>query len=250
MAVGVFAFRKKDLVSKKIQDQRSPETQTAKMVIAIDGPAASGKGTLARRIADRFNFEYLDTGSLYRAVALCMVMANGNPDSEIDVKAALNTLGRNMTSELLESPELRSELVSRMSSKVAALPMVREYLLDFQREFAKNPPAHRNGVVLDGRDIGSVVCPNAEVKLFITATAEIRAARRFNELQSKGVQISFDEVLEDIKVRDQRDRDRSASPMIVSDDAFMVDTSDMDIAQTFDHSLNLIRAKLMSDTSE
>jgi len=156
-------------------------TQSAphKIVIAVDGPAASGKGTLARKIAERLGYAYLDTGALYRAVALATLEIAGDPSRIEDVKPAVGIIKRNLTQELLSSHALRRPDVSEAASKVAALPEVRSELLEFQREFAKNPPGDVGGVVLDGRDIGTVVCPGADIKLFVTATPEERARRRF-----------------------------------------------------------------------
>lgn len=223
---------------------------TPKLVVAIDGPAASGKGTLGRKIAERYNLEYLDTGSLYRAVALAMVMANGDPECDLDVRAALNMIGRNITPELLCSCELRSPKVSQMSSKVAALPIVREYLLDHQRNFSKNPPPHKNGVVLDGRDIGTVVCPEADIKLFVTATPEVRAERRYAELKEKNTDMLLTTVLQDIKTRDERDSQREVAPLVIAKDAFVIDTSKLNVTETLDHALDVMRSQMVEASSE
>lgn len=198
-----------------------------KIVIAVDGPAASGKGTLARKIAERLGYAYLDTGTLYRAVALATLEMGGDPSKVDDVKPALEMVKRHLTPELLASPALRRPDVSSAASKVAALPLVRSNLLTYQRAFAENPPGNVGGVVLDGRDIGTVVCPQADVKLFVTATAEERAKRRFKELQRLHPSLTFEAVLADIVQRDQRDTSREAAPSLAAADAHVMDTTEM-----------------------
>lgn len=204
------------------------------MIIAIDGPAASGKGTVARRLAAHLNFAYLDTGSLYRAVALSVLRAEGDPsDPEVAAEHA-----RNLNPALTEDPEIRSARSGAAASKVAAVPAVRAALLAFQRDFAANPPDGPNGAVsgavLDGRDIGTVICPEAERKIFVTADVEIRATRRFKELLGRGEAAIYARVLADLRERDERDGTRADAPMRQAEDAMHLDTSHLDPDQAFE----------------
>ena len=213
----------------------------ASPVIAIDGPAASGKGTLARRLADHLNFAYLDTGALYRAVGL-QVLRNGgtgeNPDEAISAAQQLKDLD-------LTDPEIRGESTGAIASKVAAIPAVRSSLLDFQRDFAQTPPGGKAGAILDGRDIGTVVAPEANVKLFITANAETRAKRRFLEQYGpKGTDDEFAAILNDLILRDERDSTRSSSPLIAAENAHLLDTTNSDIEAVFEQALSLISNKI------
>lgn len=191
------------------------------MIIAIDGPAAAGKGTLAKRLAAHFDFAFLDTGRLYRAVGYLVLADGGDPSNEADAVRAAKSLDPTK----LDSVDLHTETVADAASQVAAIPDVRSVLLDFQRAFARTPPGGKAGAVLDGRDIGSVVCPDAEVKLFVTARPEIRAERRHKELQEKGLESTYPAVLAEIEARDERDRTRKVSPLL-SGDACEIDTSD------------------------
>lgn len=194
-------------------------------IIAIDGPAAAGKGTLARALAKHFGFAYLDTGALYRAVGLSVLRAGADPtDSEAAVAAA-----EALDDSLLDDPALRSEEAGHAASIVAEMPLVREKLLEFQRNFANTPPDGLPGAVIDGRDIGSVVCPDADIKIFVTASAETRAERRTEELSERGEAADFGAVLADIQARDARDQTRSTSPLIQAEDALLLDTSNLDI---------------------
>jgi cytidylate kinase len=212
------------------------------MIIAIDGPAAAGKGTLARRIAEAFGFAYLDTGSLYRAVGLMVLETDKNPENESEATEVAKSLTTDIFKNLSVNPELRSEGVGIAASKVSAISGVRAALLDFQREFAKNPPniyvndgeIPAKGAVLDGRDIGTVICPDADIKLFVTASAEKRAERRYKELQEKEKNVIYERVLQDIKDRDERDSNRAVAPLVPADDAIIVDTSDMNADEVFD----------------
>lgn len=203
-------------------------------VIALDGPAAAGKGTLAKRLAAHYNLAYLDTGSLYRAVGLAVLRQGKDPTDAAAATAAAQTLAH----DLLSDPDLRSAAAGDASSKVAAIPGVRAALFDWQRRFAADPqPAAdgspRSGSVLDGRDIGTVICPEAEVKIYVTASAEARANRRLKELQARGEEAIYARVLEDIRARDARDAARADAPMKPADDAVHLDTSDLDIDQVF-----------------
>ena len=205
-------------------------------VIAIDGPAASGKGTLARRLAEHFGFDHLDTGALYRATAFLVLEQGGDPaDPVIAARAAGLVYPR-----LLSDPRLRGEAVSAAASIVAAIPGVRRALLELQRDFGAHPPMPAKGAILDGRDIGSVVCPAAEVKLFITASAEERARRRVEELRQQGAVAIFVDVLQDLKERDARDIERRAAPLIAAPDAIVIDTTRLDADAVFERASNLI----------
>lgn len=196
------------------------------IVIAIDGPAASGKGTLARRMAEYFDLAYLDTGSLYRAVGMKMVYAGQDPQD----RAAALAAAQSIEAGDLANPRLRQERIGQAASIVSAYPEVRQALLDFQREFARSG----NGAVLDGRDIGTVVCPDADFKFFITATMYARAKRRHKELQGQGIEVVFDSVLADLRERDERDEKRDVAPLKPADDAFIIDTSALDASHVFD----------------
>ena len=200
------------------------------MIVAIDGPAAAGKGTLARRIAEALGYHHLDTGLLYRAVGALTVQRGVTP------KEAAESL----TSEDLKRPDLRGEAAGQAASKVAAIPEVRAALLDFQRRFARQAP----GAVLDGRDIGTVICPDAEVKLFVTASVEKRAERRVKELLVKGESVIAERVLQDLKDRDARDSGRDVAPMSTASDAILLDTSDLDADAAFEAALAIVRRKM------
>jgi len=210
------------------------------MIVAVDGPAAAGKGTLARRLAREFNLAYLDTGSLYRAVGLQVMDAGGDPADPVAAERA----ARSLDLASLDSPRLRDETVADAASKVAAMPGVRAALLTRQRDFAEHPPKPYAGAILDGRDIGTTVCPHAGIKLFVTASLEARAKRRTLELQDKGIDAIQDRVLADMIVRDERDRGRTAAPLAPAGDALVVDTTDMDADQVFDLAAELIRGRL------
>jgi len=197
------------------------------MIIAIDGSAASGKGTLAKRLAADLGFDYLDTGALYRAVALSLLKA-GADGNDIDEKQAVR-LSASLDLELTQSPEIRNDRIASLASQVAALGPVRAELLTLQRAFAATPP-HGNGAVLDGRDIGTIVLPNADLKFFIDADIDIRAERRTKELLKAGQSVMFRDVLAEMQARDDRDRTRSVAPLRAADDAITIDTSSMDAA--------------------
>jgi len=199
------------------------------MIIAVDGPVAAGKGTLARRLAAALDYAYLDTGSIYRAVAAKILAAGGDPEDPETATAA----ARDLEPIDLERDDLRLETVSQAASKVAAIPPVRAALLDFQRDFAEHPPGRRSGAVLDGRDIGTVVCPEANVKFFLTASVEARAARRHKELIERGEESIYARVLQDLRERDARDSGRVTAPLRAAEDAVRLDTSSMDADQAF-----------------
>jgi cytidylate kinase len=201
--------------------------------VAIDGPAASGKGTISWAIAQHFGFAYLDTGLLYRAVGK-KVLDRGD-GLEIAVQIA-----RELKAEDLNSDNLRTAEVAGSASKVASIPEVRSALVDFQKTFAKQ----QGGAILDGRDIGTVICPGADVKLFVTANEKVRARRRYKELSVKGEEITELQVLNDIHARDARDASRDTAPMVVAPDALVLDTSEMSIAQAIAAALAAIEGKL------
>ena len=202
-----------------------------KFCIAIDGPAAAGKGTIARALADKFGLMHLDTGLLYRAVGK-RVLDEGGGLSE----AEITKIARDLTEADVKAENLRTSAVAQAASRVAAIGSVREALVDVQRRFA----AREGGAVLDGRDIGTVICPDADVKLFVTASAEVRAERRFEELQERGEEVTYDEVLAAVRLRDQRDRERDAAPMIQAADAHVIDTSEMSIDEAVAKAIGLV----------
>lgn len=207
-------------------------------IIAIDGPAAAGKGTLARRLAAELGFDYLDTGLIYRAVGMKLARAGLDPaDAAVAEQAAIDLAPAD-----LQAGDLRDDTAALAASKVAVIPGVRAALLEFQRKFASHPPAGR-GAILDGRDIGTVVCPDAPVKLFVTASLEKRADRRLKELQEKGLEAIYGTVLADMKERDERDRNRSVAPLVPAEGAVVLDTSDLDADQAFAVALDLVRAR-------
>lgn len=189
------------------------------MIIAVDGPTASGKGTIAKALAAHYGLPHLDTGLLYRAVGRQVQLAGGNPD---DADAAL--AATDFPESLLADPELRSETIGGLASRVSVHPPVRTALLERQRAFAAQP----GGAVLDGRDIGSVIVPEAEVKFFVTASVEARADRRYREMQTAGRDVTLDEIAADIARRDARDTERDASPLVAVPDACVLDTSLLD----------------------
>ena len=199
------------------------------MIIAVDGPVAAGKGTLARRLAAAEGYAYLDTGSIYRAVAAKILATDGDPEDQAVAVQAAETLEPSD----LERDDLRREAVGQAASKVAANQGVRDALLDFQRRFAESPPDGKAGAVLDGRDIGTVVCPAADVKLFLTASMEARAERRHKELLERGEKSIYARVLQDLRERDARDSGRATAPMKAAADAIRLDTSGMDADQVF-----------------
>jgi cytidylate kinase len=209
-------------------------------VIAIDGPAASGKGTLARTLAGRLGYAYLDTGALYRLVGHKVLESGGDAGDEAAALYAAQNLSRTLKPDDLQNPALRTDNVGQAASKVAKFAGVRAALLQFQKDFAAKPPAGVSGVILDGRDIGTVICPDAPVKLFVTASVEERSKRRYLELTSKGISTTMDEVLADMKERDARDSGRDTAPLKPADDAHILDTSQMDAAAVLEKALSII----------
>lgn len=219
-------------------------SENVSIVIAIDGPAAAGKGTLAVRLAQHFGLSKLDTGLLYRATGFKVLAQGGDPEDPKAAEAAAKALNPGD----LNNDKLRTDEAAQAASKVSAIPAVRAQLLDFQRQFSKNPPPLADGrpaqgAILDGRDIGTTVCPDAQVKLFVTASAEVRAERRFKELRERGLDAIYARVLEDLKERDARDAGRAASPLAAADDALLLDTSDLDADQAFARAVEFISSK-------
>jgi cytidylate kinase len=211
------------------------------VIVAVDGPAASGKGTLARRIAAHFGLAHLDTGKIYRAVGYRILKDKGDPD---DVGVAL-AAARALDPAELDNPALAGDDAASAASKVAAIGPVRDALLAFQRDFAAAPPDGASGAVLDGRDIGTVVCPDADVKLFVVADIAVRADRRHKELLDSGKPSIYARVLQGLMERDARDRDRSAAPLVAAPDAIELDTSAMTPEEAFDTALTIIGSRVI-----
>ncbi|MBI3453489.1 MAG: (d)CMP kinase [Rhodospirillales bacterium] len=210
------------------------------MIIAIDGPAAAGKGTLAKRLAAHFHLAYLETGLLYRAVGLRILRARQNP---ADAKAAAEAAS-SIAADDLHAPELRGEAAAGAASIVATHPEVRDALLNFQRNFARNPPGDVKGAALDGRDIGTVICPERDViKLYVFASLAKRAERRVRELQARGESPIYARVLQDMRERDLRDASRGVAALKIAPDAFKIDTSDLTADQAFAKALDFIKSR-------
>jgi cytidylate kinase len=206
------------------------------MIVAIDGPAASGKGTLARRLAQEMNLPHLDTGLLYRATARALL----DHGQDLGDVAAAVAAARGLALTDFDAELLRGRQMGEAASIVAAIPQVRAALIDMQRSFARRP----GGAVLDGRDIGTVICPEAEVKIFVTASPETRASRRALELKSQGETVDYAEILEDIRRRDARDASRAAAPLKAADDAVVLDTTKLDIEAAFKAARAIVERRL------
>lgn len=205
------------------------------MIIAVDGPAASGKGTISRALAKHFRLPHLDTGLLYRGVALNLLRWGGDPESEFAAARATD-----FSQIDFEDPELKSEAVGGIASRISVYPLVREALLERQRSFADQP----GGAVLDGRDIGTVIAPHSEAKLFVTADIAVRARRRCAELERLGRHCRYEDVLIDLQARDDRDSHRSAAPLLQAPDAVLLDTSDMAIDAAIQRAVELVEAQM------
>lgn len=211
-------------------------TRSIPLVIAVDGPAASGKGTIAKALARHYDLPHMDTGLLYRAVALSLFRFGGDAGSEFEALRAVDGLAQiDMGDE-----ELRTEIVGSLASRVSAYPAVRAALLERQRQFA----AQDGGAVLDGRDIGTVIAPNASAKLFVTASPEVRARRRLAELEGRGMPAHFEDVLLDIRARDARDAGRDSAPLVQAEDADLLDTSEMGVEAAIAAAIALVEARL------
>lgn len=212
-----------------------PMLRPANLVIAVDGPAASGKGTVARALAARFELPHMDTGTLYRAVALNLLRWGGDPESEFAALRACDGIA-----SLADDPELRTEAVGGIASRISAYPAVREALLERQRDFAGQP----GGAVLDGRDIGTVIAPGAHAKLFVTASAKARAERRLKELEERGLIAHLEDVLLDIRARDERDSHRATAPLARAEDALLLDTTALGRDAAVAEAIRLVEQRL------
>lgn len=201
-------------------------------VIAVDGPAASGKGTIATRLAALYGYPVLDSGLLYRAVGVRLLAEGG----DLGDMAHATRVAETLDPATLENPDVRTRAAGEAASRVAAYSPVREALRDFQRSFAAQEP----GVVIDGRDIGTVIAPHADAKLFVTASPEVRATRRWKQLTGQGEQVTYEDILADIRTRDERDSARSDSPMVIAADAVLLDTTEMDIDRAFDAARRIV----------
>jgi CMP/dCMP kinase len=202
------------------------------LIIAVDGPAASGKGTLARKLAHHLGLAYLDTGAIYRTIALKVLNEGGDPYSEADAARA----AKSYRPQMYPDGSLRTEAVSKAASIVAAHPKVRAEVIGIQRKVAETPP----GAVLDGRDIGTIVCPKADVKFFVTASPEERARRRLKEIEARGEKADYVAILDEITKRDERDRTRAIAPLKPAPDAYLLDTTSLDIEATFQAARRII----------
>ena len=219
-----------------MSDQQSPPRRARALVIAVDGPAASGKGSIARALAAHFGLPHMDTGMLYRAVALSLNRFGGDPGNEFEAMRAVSGLAQVDA----DDPELRNELTGSVASRISTYPGVRAALIERQRDFA----AQDGGAVLDGRDVGTVVAPDATVKLFVTASADVRAQRRLAELVARGVTAHFDDVLMDIHARDERDTGRSEAPLAQAPDAIVLDTSTISLDEAVASAIASVEARL------
>lgn len=206
------------------------------LVIAVDGPAASGKGTIARALARHYGLPHLDTGMLYRSVALSLFRFGGDISSEFEAVRACHEIDKISPDE----EELRSETIGKLASRISTYPAVRAALLERQRAFAAQP----GGAVLDGRDIGTVIAPHADVKLYVTASPEVRSRRRLTEITGRGLSAHYDEVLADIRSRDKRDSGRDFAPLTKADDALILDTTDLDVDASIAAALRLVARRL------
>ena len=210
------------------------------IVIAVDGTAASGKGTLAKKLAAHFGFAHLDSGALYRLAAYSVMQTGGDPRNEADALRGAQTMDFNLAGD----PRIRTDFVGQAASYVAAIPAVRAALLDFQRNFLEHPPGGSPGAVMDGRDIGTVICPTAIAKLYVDARPEVRARRRWQELKTMGIRRSEDDLLKELNARDAADKSRPISPLVQAKDAALLDTSDLGIDAAFAAALALVSPKI------
>lgn len=218
------------------------------MIITVDGPAAAGKGTLSQKLADKYGLAYFDTGMVYRAVGLMMLKQALDLSDACAAEKMAGELTFATMMELSRDKDFRSSIGGQAASIVSSYSEVRAQLLDMQRNFAKNPTfadgSPANGVIYDGRDTGTVICPHAEVKFFITASSEVRAKRRYDEFLQKGMNVQFDDVLKDVKARDERDANRKDAPMKPAEDAIILDTSNLNIDEVFQKAVAFIEERL------
>lgn len=229
-----FLWKRKRTTKKSGRARRSP------FLVAVDGPAASGKGTVAKAIAEEFDFAHLDSGSLYRRVAYLMVEEKRDAQNKRAAVACAKRIG----SVAVDDKALRTTQIADVASLIAPIPKVRAIIPKFQRDFARKPPGNKRGVVIDGRDIGSVVLPYADVKFFVTASVEERARRRWRQLVDSGEDVTLEEVTADISERDRRDRERHHSPLAPADDAIRLDTTEWELKEMNAHVLSIVRSKL------
>lgn len=216
------------------------------MIIAIDGPAASGKGTLAKNLAGRLNFSHMDTGALYRASAYEVLQVHGNPAIEAEALKGCETLNKKIRAvsdlnEILGNPALRNDETGNAASKLASIPAVREALKAIQVDFAHEKKEGFGGVILDGRDIGTVICPDADLKFYVEADLETRAKRRLKELQSKGLVVTYSAVFAEMRERDERDTHRDTAPLRAAEDAIRLDTSDLTEDEVLEKALAFVK---------
>ena len=210
------------------------------IVIAVDGTAASGKGTLAKKLAIHFGFAHLDSGALYRLAAFSVLEAKGDPKNETDALKGAQTIDFNRAGD----PAIRTDIVGKAASEVAAIPAVRQALLDFQQDFLARPPGGSPGAVMDGRDIGTVICPGATAKLYVDARLDIRARRRWAELKAMGIRRAEQDVVAELGARDAADKSRPIAPLKQAPDADLLDTSDLGIDAAFAAALALVSPKV------
>jgi cytidylate kinase len=210
------------------------------IVIAVDGTAASGKGTLAKKLAQHYGFAHLDSGALYRLTAFSVLEAGGDPKNQADALRGAQTMDFNLAGDL----RIRTDKIGQAASEVAAIAAVRAALLDFQRDFLAHPPGGSPGAVMDGRDIGSVICPGATAKLYVDARPEVRARRRWQELKSMGIRRDEGDLLKELNARDAADKSRPIAPLIQVPDAALLDTSDLGIDAAFAAALALVSSKV------
>ena len=218
------------------------------MIITVDGPAAAGKGTLSQKLADKYGLAYFDTGMVYRAVGLMMLKQAKDLSDAVAAEKMATQLTFATMMDLSKDKDFRSSIGGQAASIVSSYSGVRSQLLDMQRNFAKKPTfadgTTANGVIYDGRDTGTVICPHADVKFFITASSEVRAKRRYDEFMQKGMDVKYEDVLKDVKARDERDANRQDAPMKPAEDAIILDTSDLSIDEVFQKAVAIIEEKL------
>lgn len=218
------------------------------MIITVDGPAAAGKGTLSQKLADKYGLAYFDTGMVYRAVGLMMLKQSKDLNDAVSAEKMAAQLTFAVMMDLSKDKDFRSSIGGQAASIVSSYSGVRSQLLDMQRNFAKNPTfadgTTANGVIYDGRDTGTVICPHADVKFFITASSEVRAKRRYDEFVQKGMDVKYEDVLKDVKARDERDANRQDAPMKPAEDAIILDTSALSIDEVFQKAVAIIEEKL------